>query len=139
MPGKMFNCPKCKKEISVSADTCKYCGETWFFKDVVDVDDPIVKCGYCNGSGKQYVSGHEYHKTENCNYCKGTSTREQLTRVNLKTGEKTGWKSAGDSCPRPASWGPPPEIYISPSSSGCLVIIGAFLTLASALLIAVLI
>ena len=138
MPGELGKCPTCKKEVSTSSESCPHCGERYFHKDVPDNENPVIKCHTCGGAAEYYDGGSAVYDSvpsklvRPCNYCMGSGARKRIKVIDLRTGKEVGEKE-GEPCARPASWGP------VQSSSGCLVIIGAFLTLASTLLIAVLI
>lgn len=143
MPAELGNCPTCKREVSTSASSCPHCGETVFGKKVFDKDTPIVECGHCKNG--RYIDGDG--DSLGCSVCAGSGAVYKCKIIDLRTGKEgpvellTGpdystmnLRRAEIPAPRPTSWPP----ISPPTSSGCLVIIGAFLTLASALLIAVL-
>lgn len=125
MPGKLGKCPTCKKEVSTSAKSCPHCGE----KDFVESGPEQVKIVDCLAcGGKKTCVSDRYPKGGPCPYCGGKGkARMKGHFVDLRTGE----------CDFRTY-----ESLLDPSAentSGCASIILLALTLASALLIAVLI
>jgi|SRR3989338_6972858 len=134
MPGELGKCPTCSGVMSTNSPACPHCGENLFGKKVPDKDNPVVRCRRCSGAGR--------NDDGECRNCRGSGAVLGCKIIDLRTGqegvEELFWNeyfyNKGDlgPCPRPTSWGP------IPSSSGCLVITATLITLATSLLIAVL-
>ena len=124
MPGKLGKCPTCKKEVSTMASFCPHCGERDFFESC-EKKVEFIQCDYCRGTKKCESALHP--KGGPCGACNGKGRRKrEATCIDRRTGEHR--------------FDPPSKID-DPSTedaSGCASIILLALTLASTLLIAVL-
>lgn len=141
---KTANCPTCGKEILANAPMCCYCGDCDFIVRVSGGENQVARCGVCYGKGWEeahIVEGEVISPVRTCGRCEGSGAVQGALWINRLTKDTHVRESSGIPVPRPASWGAPPPRPAQPSlpSSGCASIILLAFTLASALLIAILI